>query len=46
MSKVIRIEQLKKIYHLGKVKVEALRGVSFDIEEGDYVSIMVPSDSG
>ncbi len=46
MSKVIRIEQLKKIYHLGKVKVEALRGVSFDIEEGDFVSIMGPSGSG
>jgi putative ABC transport system ATP-binding protein len=46
MSKIIQIEQLKKIYHLGKVKVEALRGVSFEINSGDFVSIMGPSGSG
>lgn len=42
----MRVEQLKKIYQLGKVKVEALRGVSFTIEEGEFVSIMGPSGSG
>src|SRR5665648_1065921 len=46
MSKVIQIEQLTKIYHLGKIKVEALRGVSFEINTGDFVSIMGPSGSG
>jgi len=46
MSKVIQIEQLKKTYHLGKVEVEALRGVSFEINSGDFVSIMGPSGSG
>ena len=46
MSKLIQIEQLDKIYHLGKVKVEALRGVSFEINTGDFVSIMGPSGSG
>jgi putative ABC transport system ATP-binding protein len=46
MSKLIQIEQLEKIYHLGKVKVEALRGVSFEINTGDFVSIMGPSGSG
>ena len=46
MSKVIQIEQLKKTYHLGKVNVEALRGVSFEINTGEFVSIMGPSGSG
>jgi putative ABC transport system ATP-binding protein len=46
MPKVIQIEQLKKTYHLGKIKVEALRGVSFEINTGEFVSIMGPSGSG
>jgi len=46
MFKLIQIEQLKKTYHLGKVKVEALRGVSFEINTGEFVSIMGPSGSG
>ncbi|MFO7931743.1 MAG: ABC transporter ATP-binding protein [Desulfosalsimonas sp.] len=46
MSKVMKIEKMTKVYHLGKVKVEALRGVSFVINEGEFVSIMGPSGSG
>jgi len=46
MAKVIKVEQLEKTYYLGKVKVEALRGVSFEINTGDFVSIMGPSGSG
>ncbi len=46
MSTVIKLEQLKKIYSLGKVKVEALKGISFEVEEGEFVSIMGPSGSG
>ena len=46
MGTVMKLEQLKKIYNLGKVKVEALKGVSFEIEEGEFVSIMGPSGSG
>ena len=46
MAKVIKIEQLEKTYHLGKVNVEALRGVSIEINTGDFVSIMGPSGSG
>ena len=46
MFKLIQIEQLKKTYYLGKVRVEALRGVSFEINTGEFVSIMGPSGSG
>lgn len=46
MSTLIQIENLKKTYYVGKVKVEALRGVSFEINTGDFVSIMGPSGSG
>jgi len=46
MPKVIQIEHLKKTYLVGKVKVEALRGVSFKINTGEFVSIMGPSGSG
>lgn len=40
------IHQLHKQYVLGGETVHALRGVSFDVPRGDYVSIMGPSGSG
>jgi len=46
MKEVIRTENLKKTYDLGPVKVEAVRGVSITIREGELVSIMGPSGSG
>jgi putative ABC transport system ATP-binding protein len=41
-----RIQELRKDYVLGGETVHALRGVSFDVPEGDYVAIMGPSGSG
>lgn len=41
-----RIEGLRREYHLGGETVHALRGVSFDVPEGDYIAIMGPSGSG
>jgi putative ABC transport system ATP-binding protein len=46
MSNAVRVENLKKIYHLKGETVYALRGVSFTVPEGDYVAIMGPSGSG
>jgi putative ABC transport system ATP-binding protein len=43
---ICRAVDIAKTYWLGKVAVEALRGVSLDIERNDYVSIMGASGSG
>lgn len=43
---IISLETVKKIYYLGKVEVEAVKGVSFCIEKGDFISIAGPSGSG
>jgi putative ABC transport system ATP-binding protein len=43
---LIETRDLKKSYELGAVTVEALRGVTFGIDEGEYVAIMGPSGSG
>jgi len=41
-----RLVDLQKHYVLKSETVKALRGVSFDVPEGDYVAIMGPSGSG
>ncbi|MCX6561023.1 MAG: ABC transporter ATP-binding protein [Candidatus Aminicenantes bacterium] len=43
---VIKVENLGKIYDLGKTKVEALCGVNFEVKRGELISIMGPSGSG
>lgn len=43
---LIEVENLTKIYHDGEVETPALRGVSFDINEGEFAAIMGPSGSG
>jgi putative ABC transport system ATP-binding protein len=43
---IIAIEQLKKTYDLGEVKVEALRGIDVQICRGEYVAVMGASGSG
>ncbi|NUO19643.1 ABC transporter ATP-binding protein [bacterium] len=43
---MIDIQDLRKVYDLGTIKVEALRGVNVNIRENDYVAIMGPSGSG
>ncbi|MCX7775406.1 MAG: ABC transporter ATP-binding protein [Rectinemataceae bacterium] len=43
---IIELRDVKKDYLLGKVTVPAVKGVSFEIERGDFVSIAGPSGSG
>ncbi len=43
---VVELENVKKYYQLGQTRVEALRGVSLSIEQGEFLTIAGPSGSG
>jgi len=46
MRDIIKLTNIHKDYYIGKIVVNALRGVDITIKEGEYVSIMGPSGSG
>jgi len=46
MTAFIEAVDLTKTYHVGKVEVPALRGISFSVQKGEFVSIVGPSGSG
>ena len=43
---IVELRDVKKIYPLGKTEVHAVKGVSFEICKGDFISIAGPSGSG
>jgi len=43
---IIQVENITKVYRIGKVDVPALRGVTFEVQRGEFVSIVGPSGSG
>jgi putative ABC transport system ATP-binding protein len=46
VAPIIQVENIAKVYRIGKVEVAALRGVSFEVQRGEFVSIVGPSGSG
>ena len=46
MATIVEAINLRKTYMMGKVPVEALRGVTFRVDAGDFISILGPSGSG
>lgn len=43
---IVRVVKVRKTFTMGKVEVEALKGVDLEIFSGEYISIMGPSGSG
>ncbi|MCK4758541.1 MAG: ATP-binding cassette domain-containing protein, partial [Candidatus Aminicenantes bacterium] len=43
---IAELQNVHKVYHIGKIDFPALRGISFSLEEGEFLSIAGPSGSG
>ncbi|TKJ36096.1 ABC transporter ATP-binding protein [bacterium (candidate division B38) B3_B38] len=46
MNKILRTENLEKVYRVGKIDIHAVQGVNLGIEKGEFVSIVGPSGCG
>lgn len=46
MGAVVRLDNVAKVYTMGDQRVEALRGISFSVEQGEFIAIMGSSGSG
>ena len=43
---LIKVKNLKKQFQIGSEKVNAIKDISFEVNEGEFISIMGPSGSG
>jgi len=46
MAAIIQVENVTKVYRIGRVEVPALRGISLAVKKGEFASIVGPSGSG
>lgn len=46
MNKLLSIKNLTKVYYSKKDEIEAIKDISFDLNEGEFVSIVGPSGCG
>lgn len=46
MQNILEIKNVKKVYRNGKIEVEALKGINFTVQKGEFVSIMGSSGCG
>jgi putative ABC transport system ATP-binding protein len=46
MNNIIKIQNLRRVFEVGSETVNALKGISFDVNEGEFISIMGSSGSG
>jgi putative ABC transport system ATP-binding protein len=46
MRTILKAENLEKVYRVGRVDVPALRGVSLEVQEGEFLALMGPSGCG
>src|ERR687894_2385003 len=46
MKTILQAENVEKVYRVGSMDVAALRGVSLDLDEGEFLAIMGPSGCG
>ena len=46
MKEIIKLENVRKTYHMGEIEVHAVDGISFSIKEGEFVVVVGPSGAG
>lgn len=46
MAEYVVLEDVKKVYRMGEVEIKALDGISFDVNEGEFVIVVGPSGAG
>jgi len=43
---LLELREVGRQYHIGQIRIDALKGISLDVEQGEFVSIMGPSGCG